>query len=413
MFFHNDVHHEYKFDGTALQNGAVYGRREQRKEDEEIGARVTARNLVPITTDEAFKRVVDESGVVVYKKPAVSRSGRKSKATNKTKKKRVDHVVVEICVILWKSKVVLKDTPQVVTVQTSGSISNASETVRKRKQEGFVFKARDLSVTLYAPIEIMERPTTKVTCVPPGKTNKQFIYNIDRFIVSGNEEGVDETSEDIDGRGESEDDEYFLSVFTLSRFRKDVMIIAMELFPEEYLLERKSLGPRCKLFCQRQWNSASWTEIQDTDTFVRLLVDQMAVKARMNKDVLSIRFAFGRAKQGLEFKDVDEFEEYTQVFRGESESLLFSKNKDATSPYIRRFGDAKRSKNWAQPTQITTFITNLYINHECKLYYGFMREHANAFFRIISANVAHKKDASPFKPFIEDPASLPSDIIID
>ena len=75
----------------------------------------------------------------------------------------------------------------------------------------------------------------------------------------------------------------------------------------------------------------------------------MAVKARMNQDVLSIRFAFGRAKQGLEFKDVDEFKEYTQVFGGESESLLFSKNKDATSPYIRRFGDAKRSKNWAQP----------------------------------------------------------------
>ena len=165
--------------------------------------------------------------------------------------------MVEICVILRKSKVVLKDTPQVVTVQTSGSISNASETVRKRKQEGFVFKARDLSVTLYAPIEIMERPTSKITCVPPGKTNKQFVYNVDRFIDSGNEEGVDETSEDIDGRGENEDDEYFLSVFTLSRFRKDVMIIAMELFPEEYLLERKSVRPRCKLFCQRQWNSAS------------------------------------------------------------------------------------------------------------------------------------------------------------
>ena len=419
LFFHKDIQNEYTFDGTSFSSGAIYGRRTMRKDGEEMADRVTARNLVPIQSNDAFRRAVDESGVVVYRKPVVSRSGRLPKATSKIKRRQVECVIIELCVILTKRKVVVKDTPRVVTVQTvqcnqsSGSISNASETVRKRKQEGFVFKARDLSVTLYAPIEVLERPTSKVTCVPPGKTNKQFVFNLDRFIVSGNEDGVDETSEDIDGRDESEEDEYFVSMFTLSRFRKDVMMVAMELFPEEYSLESKSLGPRCKLFCQRQWNSASWTEIQDTDTFVRLLVDQMAVKARMNKDVLSIRFAFGRAKQGLEFKDRDEFEEYTKVFGGESESLLFSKNKDATSPYIRRFGDAKRSKNWAQPTQITTFITNLYINHECKLYYGFMREHANAFFRIISANVAHKKDASPFKPFIEDPTSLPSDIIID
>ena len=33
MFFHNDIHHKYKFDGTNLHNGAVSGRQERRKED--------------------------------------------------------------------------------------------------------------------------------------------------------------------------------------------------------------------------------------------------------------------------------------------------------------------------------------------------------------------------------------------
>ena len=32
LFFHNDVHHDYSFDGTSLHNGAIYGRRERKKD---------------------------------------------------------------------------------------------------------------------------------------------------------------------------------------------------------------------------------------------------------------------------------------------------------------------------------------------------------------------------------------------
>ena len=63
--------------------------------------------------------------------------------------------MVEVCVILWKSKVVVaKDTPQLVTVrcnQSAESVSNSSlhvgtEIVRKRKPKAFVFQARDLNI---------------------------------------------------------------------------------------------------------------------------------------------------------------------------------------------------------------------------------------------------------------------------
>ena len=76
-----------------------------------------------------------------------------------------------------------------------------------------------------------------------------------------------------------------------------------------------------------------------------LLVDQMVVKARVNNGVLFIRLEFGRAKQGREFVDMAEFDDYTKIFAGESESLLFSTDKNAASPYVRMFGDKKRSKN--------------------------------------------------------------------
>ena len=90
----------------------------------------------------------------------------------------------------------------------------------------------------------------------------------------------------------------FMNLFTLSRFRKYIMVLAVELFPEEYASDKKSLGPKCKLFCQQQWNSASWTKSPDAETIVRLLVDQIAVKARVNNGVLPIMLAFGWTKQG-------------------------------------------------------------------------------------------------------------------
>ena len=213
-----------------------------------------------------------------------------------------------------------------------------------------MFKARNLSIILYAPIETLEKPTSKITCVPAGKTNKQLGYSIERFILGGGEGDTDEDEEDVDVDKVLNNDEFFRMMFTLSRFRKDIMVLALELFPEEYSVECKSLGPRCKLFCQRQWNSSSWTEIPDTESLVRLLKEQMTVKARVNNGVLSIRLAFGRAKQGQQFADNDAFNDYTHIFEGESESLLFSKDKNACSPYVRRFGNKKRSKNWSQPT---------------------------------------------------------------
>ena len=67
LFSHNDVFHDYAFDGTSLHNGAIYGRREGRKEWEDIGARVTSSKLTPIQSNDAIKLVADETGEVVYR----------------------------------------------------------------------------------------------------------------------------------------------------------------------------------------------------------------------------------------------------------------------------------------------------------------------------------------------------------
>ena len=139
----------------------------------------------------------------------------------------------------------------------------------------------------------------------------------------------------------------------------------------------------------------------------------MTIKTRVNIGFLSVRLAFGRANQGQEFEDGNTFDEYTKVFAGERESYLIIEEKNAASPYVRRFGDRKRSKNSHQPTQIRTLIRTMYLDVSCKLYYRFLQEHSTSFFHIISENVAHKRESSPFQPFIDDPTSSPSDLLID
>ena len=145
----------------------------------------------------------------------------------------------------------VKDMPRLVMMQYNQSAVSVSNTdtslpistkiARKRKVEHFMFKARYLNVTLYTHMETMEKTTSKVlTGVYQGKTNKQLVYAIDRFIlVEGDEEMGDEDM----------GDEYSASVFSLSRFQKDMMVSTVEQFGYDSSVENKSLDSRCKLFC--------------------------------------------------------------------------------------------------------------------------------------------------------------------
>ena len=247
LFFHKDPRHKFSFNGSVLQNGAIYGRRERTDDDD---GRATARHLVPIQSDSNFKDNVDNSGIEQYKKRTISRKGRVSKASSKTKQKVLDYVLLELCIVLVKEKLIA---PQVITLplmRSSESISQTSLPLtsnKKRKSpDPFVFKARKLSVTLHAPIETLDKNKSKVTCVPSGKTNKEFEYDLSNFILNDAEDDDDSNNADCDR------DEYFMSLFTLSRFRKDMMLLALLNFPEEYLLATRSLGKSCKLFCQKK-----------------------------------------------------------------------------------------------------------------------------------------------------------------
>ena len=84
------------------------------------------------------------------------------------------------------------------------------------------------------------------------------------------------------------------------------MKMAVENFESEDGIERNVLGRHSKLYCQKSWNTSAWMEVKDTEMLVRLVMDQMLQTKRINQGKeLMVRFAFGRAKSGFEFEDVD------------------------------------------------------------------------------------------------------------
>jgi len=105
-----------------------------------------------------------------------------------------------------------------------------------------------MCISLFVPIETMQKKTAVKTGVPSGKTIKEVTYYLRPFIIGGESDDVSEDSHpSLGGEGEVMTDEDFISTFTLSRFRKDLMVLAVEKFPEEYGFAKKGLGPKCKL----------------------------------------------------------------------------------------------------------------------------------------------------------------------
>ena len=85
LFFHLNSLHKYSFDGTTIQNDAIYVRKQKRSDRD--GGKVTARNLVHIQSESDSKDNIDSAGKFIYKKRASTRNSRQSEATHKNRKK--------------------------------------------------------------------------------------------------------------------------------------------------------------------------------------------------------------------------------------------------------------------------------------------------------------------------------------
>ena len=413
FWFQKDDGHAYCFDESALPNGGIYGLKDRRAEDGDPMAKLTASKLVPIKCPRDFEKNITLAAAVKYRLGG-----------NRRKVRKPEEYTLELCVVLIRERVVRKPkaaaapatsitcnsvTDGLLTASLAGAGSTLTGSKRKAPPLPFTFQASSMSISLFAPIETMQKKAAAKTGVPPGKTIKELTYELRPFIIGGDNDDGSTGSERLLGDVMDED---FVSVFTLSRFRKDLMEMAVSKFPEEYSLEKKGIGPKSKLFVQKAWNTSSWMEVPNTEIFIRLLREQMANRSRVINGKLLVRLSFGRAKPGTEFKDLRELDDYTcQEF---GSGLLFSQQEIPSSPYIRQVGAVKRDECWNKPARITDLVASLYTTNTSKLYHGFLKEHGNSFFRIISASLTIRKEASVFLPSLNNPAETPlSNEIID
>ena len=186
---------------------------------------------------------------------------------------------------------------------------------------------------------------------------------------------------------------------------------AVENYASEYAISKKVIGEHSRLYVQKSWSQSAWTELPDTESFVRMLMDQMSNSKRVNpRKELCVKLSFGRAKSGYEFADTPAFEKYIGL---DGDAIEYSQEGDTHSPLETRLGAALREGTWRYPAKIAELVQYMYTDESCKLFYGFTREHANSFFRIINVNINTQKDASPFIPYISSTIdnSPPEDII--
>ena len=417
FWFQKDDGHVYRFDESALPNGGIFGLKDRRAEDSDPMAKLTASKLVPIMSARDFERNITLAAAVKYRLGG-----------NRRKVRKPEEYTVELCIVLIRERVVVvrktkpkaavapatsitcnSTTDGTIAPSLTGAGSTLSGSKRKVPPPPFTFQASSISISLFAPIETMQKKAAAKTGVPPGKTIKELTYELRPFIIGGDN---DDGSAGSDGLLGTVMDEDFVSIFTLSRFRKDMMELAVNKFPEEYSLEKKAVGPKSKLFIQKAWNTSSWMEVPNTEIFIRVLREQMANRSRVVNGKLLVRLSFGRAKPGTEFKDLRELDEYTCLEFGGG--LLFSQQEIPSSPYVRQVGAVKRDECWNKPARITELVASLFTTNTSKLYHGFLKEHGNSFFRIISASLTIRKEASVFLPSLNNPAETPlSNEIID
>lgn len=114
-----------------------------------------------------------------------------------------------------------------------------------------------------------------VTGVSSGTTTKQILYNLSKFYLKRKETDIENRGYESGSESSDVDDdlvvgdEYFTSVFTLSKFTSDIMKLAVENFAKEYELEtKKALGKGRVIFFQEELNKSTWTDISSTESLL-------------------------------------------------------------------------------------------------------------------------------------------------
>lgn len=207
-------------------------------------------------------------------------AGQRSTWNKKGKQKKLSCFETSLCIVLLKVKVQHDPVPSDNGRKKSSTNSSIVSTTRKMGKQSPPFN-------LYAPlVTSVKKPqamseVVKATGAQKGKSLVKFVYYLEPFI---SKPALDDDCSNSDVSAlllfkcnhklislfssfvekHAMKDKTFTSFFTLSTFRKDMMVTAVDNYASEYAITKRVLGPHCKVYCQKHLNSNTWMELSET-----------------------------------------------------------------------------------------------------------------------------------------------------
>ena len=315
---------------------AIYGVLSAEEEiDFELSSQIKInRALKPILSDNNWKQALNSAKKLL--KPV---RNKKVKAT--VLGRRLDIVVL---VTLGKL-IIPKKRKATPTIGPEGSIVVIKKT-KKTTSSYFRFKVDYLQIDIFPPIVSEEQSSSKTIKKVPNATGRvSFEFDLTDYIVKGSDGPSDESSVVSDATYDPEtpsdnasnsstlslptpgSDDCLSGVFTLSTFRKAVMIAALDNFSDSY---KNKVSSASKIYSNVVYNQKLWNEIKSTADLHQLIIKEHNNKSRISKQFLQLRISLGTSSKKAFRDSLDEY-------FGSEEVMAFSQNQElvAQSPELK------------------------------------------------------------------------------
>ena len=284
-----------------------------------------------------------------------------------------------------------KDTPTI-------AIESTTATKKAKKKEAtpsyFRFKIESLQIDVFPPNFLEEQSSSKTFKKVPGETGRMsFNFDLTDYIIKGSDRLSDDSSTYSSSSVSTYDpstpssnstttqstvptpntlgsDDHLSPIFTLSTFRKAVMIAALNGFCNSY---KSKISAASKIYSNIVFNQKIWTELKSTEELHQLIVKEHRNKNRITDKSLRLRVSLGTSTKEAFRDSLDEYFQSEDV-------LAFSQNQElALSPEPKMSVSSLRRNMYNRNKQLEQLMERMFYHKESPIYHGFLCEHKSSF----------------------------------
>ena len=334
---------------------------------------------------------------------------------NNTKRKVVVKVISrQLNLIVMVTKKKLK---RVATKVTPHHIVTTTKKKKQSQPNHFRFKINSFVVDIYSPIVRIKEANNISKLKPVNTERKTTTIDVSPYIVKGitvsdDELSMSSPSESCSGLTTPirnfvsldfvNKDDYLDDCFTLSLFRKEIMVAALQQFSSCYSGDVLSGS---KLFFNHSFSRHSWQEYKNTNELHEFIMMQYKNKDRICGNSLIICVSLG-------FSSKDTMSDNLNPYLDGKDIMQFSQE-----GHVALFPEPKinqteiRKKSYQKHLQVDSLLQRMYNTDTSVLHHGFLHEHKLTFYAKFSSwlKTARADEHTFFKALESDTEILDED----